>query len=172
MERKRHQYKKSSIPAVQQGHNVRAWASTHGQDQLNLSKMKTIPGGIGLMVVASVALTGRLVSTPSPPLKLIVATASSFPIWDSFNTTIYLANDGGLAKRALPTLRVLTLGASITYGTGSDDKGGNGYRMYLRDQLRYNGHQVNMIGSRQHGSMKDNVRFMLRANVRFQSRCF
>ncbi|KAI9371767.1 SGNH hydrolase-type esterase domain-containing protein [Aspergillus egyptiacus] len=43
-------------------------------------------------------------------------------------------------------LRILPLGASITWGLKSET--GNGYRKYLRDQLRYVGWDVNMVGSK------------------------
>ena len=56
--------------------------------------------------------------------------------------------------RALPTLRILSLGASITWGAGSTD--GNGYRYGLRGALVKNGYTVNMIGSVNHGTMADN----------------
>jgi hypothetical protein len=52
-------------------------------------------------------------------------------------------------------LRVLPLGASITTGYRSEDE--NGYRIYLRKQLRYAGWEVNMVGSRKDGTMKDRV---------------
>ncbi|KAL2133066.1 hypothetical protein VTI74DRAFT_2970 [Chaetomium olivicolor] len=51
-------------------------------------------------------------------------------------------------------LRILPLGASITYGVGSST--GNGYRGPLRDQLTAAGNPVNMVGSRQAGTMRDN----------------
>lgn len=52
-------------------------------------------------------------------------------------------------------LRIMPLGASITYGEGSSD--GNGYRAAVRDQLTGDfGNAVNMVGSRQSGSMHDN----------------
>lgn len=51
-------------------------------------------------------------------------------------------------------LRIQPLGASLTWGTGSES--GNGYRKPLRDQLRFDGWNVNMIGSQRSGSMKDN----------------
>lgn len=54
-------------------------------------------------------------------------------------------------------LRILPLGASITWGMGSESAGGNGYRKYLRDALRYDGWNVNMVGSRSGGTMKDSV---------------
>ena len=57
-------------------------------------------------------------------------------------------------SRALPTLRILPLGASITWGAGSDD--GNGYRYGLRGALVKDGYTVNMIGSVNHGTMADN----------------
>ena len=52
-------------------------------------------------------------------------------------------------------LRIMPLGASITVGYRSDD--GNGYRKWLRQQLRYSGWQVDMVGSLSNGSMHDNV---------------
>ncbi|KAK8085967.1 Integrin alpha N-terminal [Apiospora phragmitis] len=53
-----------------------------------------------------------------------------------------------------PQLRILSLGASIVWGTGSSN--GNGFRKPLRDQLRYWGYDVNMVGSRNNGEFKDN----------------
>ncbi|KAF7589874.1 hypothetical protein BBP40_003586 [Aspergillus hancockii] len=52
------------------------------------------------------------------------------------------------------TLRIMPLGASITYGLKSTD--GNGYRRWLRQQLRSAGWWVNMVGSRPNGTMNDN----------------
>ncbi|KAL3448395.1 SGNH hydrolase-type esterase domain-containing protein [Aspergillus insuetus] len=51
-------------------------------------------------------------------------------------------------------LRVMPLGASITVGYQSSD--GNGYRKPLREQLRYAGWEVDMVGSLTNGTMKDN----------------
>ncbi|TGJ80218.1 hypothetical protein E0Z10_g8531 [Xylaria hypoxylon] len=59
---------------------------------------------------------------------------------------------GGFAKGIW--LRVMPLGASITYGLTSHD--GNGYRKYLRDMIVDYGNDVNMVGSRRNGSMEDN----------------
>ena len=56
-------------------------------------------------------------------------------------------------------LRVMPLGASITVGYMSSD--GNGYRKYLREQLRYAGWGVDMVGSLANGTMNDNVRHPL-----------
>lgn len=53
-------------------------------------------------------------------------------------------------------LRVMPLGASITEGVKSTD--GNGYRKWLRSQLRWKGWNVNMVGSKQNGNMADKVR--------------
>ncbi|KAH6632208.1 SGNH hydrolase-type esterase domain-containing protein [Chaetomium tenue] len=51
-------------------------------------------------------------------------------------------------------LRIMPLGASITYGTASTD--GNGYRSALRNHLISGpGNKVNMVGTRQAGSMRD-----------------
>ncbi|KAI0386789.1 carbohydrate esterase family 3 protein [Hypomontagnella monticulosa] len=54
--------------------------------------------------------------------------------------------------RGLP-LRIMPLGASITYGYGSSDK--NGYRKVLRDMLEQNGNHVNMVGDNPAGGMVD-----------------
>ncbi|KAI2620283.1 carbohydrate esterase family 3 protein [Hypomontagnella submonticulosa] len=50
-------------------------------------------------------------------------------------------------------LRIMPLGASITYGYGSSDK--NGYRKILRDMLEQNGNKVNMVGDNPAGGMVD-----------------
>ncbi|KAK4902064.1 hypothetical protein LTR27_000966 [Elasticomyces elasticus] len=51
-------------------------------------------------------------------------------------------------------LRVMPLGASITQGFRSSD--GNGYRKSLRQQLRWKGWKVNMVGTKSDGNMADN----------------
>ncbi|KAI1350842.1 hypothetical protein F5Y01DRAFT_315312 [Xylaria sp. FL0043] len=54
-------------------------------------------------------------------------------------------------------LRIMPLGASITYGEPSDPASlGRGYRKYIRDWLRSRGWNVNMVGSRTHGQFADN----------------
>jgi hypothetical protein len=67
--------------------------------------------------------------------------------------------NAGIEPRAAGnfTLRILPLGASITEGYKSSD--GNGYRKALRAQLRYDGWQVNMVGSLPTGTMYDKVCF-------------
>ena len=52
-------------------------------------------------------------------------------------------------------LRILPLGASITYGQGSDD--GNGYRNYIRGLLEQRDTVVDMVGNVNAGLMRDNV---------------
>lgn len=52
-------------------------------------------------------------------------------------------------------LRIMPLGASITNGYRSTEH--NGYRDYLRQQLRYKGWDVEMVGSLRNGTMIDNV---------------
>lgn len=56
-------------------------------------------------------------------------------------------------------LRIMPLGASITYGDPHPpDTGGRGYRKYIRDQIRHNGWLVNMVGSQRFGAnFVDNV---------------
>lgn len=51
-------------------------------------------------------------------------------------------------------LRILALGASITWGTDSTD--GNGYREDLRQMIVDAGGLVNFVGSKRHGNMVDN----------------
>ncbi|KAK9590735.1 hypothetical protein V6Z92_003825 [Aspergillus fumigatus] len=51
-------------------------------------------------------------------------------------------------------LRILPLGASITWGYLSST--GNGYRKPLRDKLRFEGWEVDMVGSKSNGDMRDN----------------
>ncbi|KAK3366410.1 SGNH hydrolase-type esterase domain-containing protein [Podospora didyma] len=60
---------------------------------------------------------------------------------------------GQALDRGVP-LRILPLGASITWGQGSSD--GNGYRGVLRTRLTAAGIPADMVGSRQHGTMRDN----------------
>ncbi|EHK97448.1 hypothetical protein M7I_6785 [Glarea lozoyensis 74030] len=50
-------------------------------------------------------------------------------------------------------LRVMPLGASIVEGIASSDS--NGFRKHLRQQLRWKGWKVNMVGSKQNGNMAD-----------------
>lgn len=60
------------------------------------------------------------------------------------------------ARRALGAgvdLRIMPLGASITFGLQSTD--GNGYRQDLRRSLESGGNPVNMVGSRKGGNMTD-----------------
>ncbi|KAI3587324.1 hypothetical protein IWW34DRAFT_875225 [Fusarium oxysporum f. sp. albedinis] len=54
---------------------------------------------------------------------------------------------------AKPALRIMTLGASIVSGVGSST--GNGFRKPLRDQLRYKGWLVDMVGSKQNRNITD-----------------
>jgi lysophospholipase L1-like esterase len=65
-----------------------------------------------------------------------------------------------LLPRAGQWLRIMPLGASITYGQRGDGKttndvSHNGYRKPLRDQLRSRGYNVNMIGCVSSGQMRD-----------------
>jgi len=79
------------------------------------------------------------------------------------NGTDYLESEdaSGLDKRAAKDfyLRILPLGASITQGIKSSDE--NGYRKLLRQQLRWKGWKVNMVGTKNNGNMADNVRRFL-----------
>jgi len=80
------------------------------------------------------------------------------------NLTAVMEQPGSLLiKRASNFwLRVMPLGASITQGVASTD--GNGYRRHLRDKLRFEGWNVNMVGSQATGNMRDRVRIDSREN--------
>ncbi|KAH8668699.1 SGNH hydrolase-type esterase domain-containing protein [Xylariales sp. PMI_506] len=56
-------------------------------------------------------------------------------------------------SRSVPA-RVLALGASITWGYNTRD--GNSFRKPVRDLLQGDGWTVEMVGSKQHGTMSDN----------------
>lgn len=73
------------------------------------------------------------------------------------NLTATVDHTSGLDRRAAKDfyLRVMPLGASITQGYKSSD--GNGYRKWLRSQLRFHGWKVNMVGSERDGTMADSV---------------
>lgn len=94
-------------------------------------------------------------------LLVTLATAELLPVDVVSRSTRLIEgiekSSSALQKRDNGTflLRIMPLGASITLGYGSTDH--NGYRKPLRQQLRYAGWQVNMIGSLRNGTMHDNV---------------
>lgn len=94
---------------------------------------------------------------------------SSFPQFEAIESkypALIGGTDGGNAgedaSRLTPRaakdfyLRVMPLGASIVQGVQSSDN--NGFRKLLRQQLRWKGWKVNMVGTKNNGDMKDNVR--------------
>ncbi len=73
--------------------------------------------------------------------------------------TVALATTSTIGAYALPELRIMPLGDSITKGSMSTDE--NGYRKILRDTLLSNRNgsaapAVDMIGSLRYGDMEDN----------------
>ncbi|KAF2713128.1 carbohydrate esterase family 3 protein [Pleomassaria siparia CBS 279.74] len=77
------------------------------------------------------------------------------PIFNSVNETF---SDVGLNRRQDKTLlRLMPLGASITEGFDHNiaQNVRNGYRKPLREQLRYWGYPVNMVGSKSNGDFAD-----------------
>lgn len=60
---------------------------------------------------------------------------------------------GARAAVAANSIKIMPLGASITYGTRSRD--GNGYRQMLRQRLIAAGFKVDFVGSRRAGTMAD-----------------
>ncbi|KAL3440260.1 SGNH hydrolase-type esterase domain-containing protein [Aspergillus insuetus] len=89
----------------------------------------------------------------------IMQSALSYPLLPVYNVTGHWLNPDD-NKRLTPqqdlevALRVLPLGASITFG--SESTNGNGHRKALREAMRYVGHPVNMVGSQVNGNMRDN----------------
>ncbi|KAJ5971226.1 uncharacterized protein N7479_001144 [Penicillium vulpinum] len=84
----------------------------------------------------------------------LVLLASSAPTFDNMASSD--SHDPALQTRDTKPfpLRILPLGASITMGYKSKD--GNGYRKWLREQLRYVGWKVDMVGTLKSGTMHDN----------------
>ncbi|KAL4964423.1 SGNH/GDSL hydrolase family protein [Aspergillus stella-maris] len=86
---------------------------------------------------------------------LVAQQALAYPLWFTHHPRAIEVEESDFVERAAPRLlRVLPLGASITFGTGSSD--GTGYRKHLRDSMISAGFQVNMVGSRHGGKMEDN----------------
>lgn len=115
-----------------------ATAALVGQAQA-LEKGVDAPSPWGAEYAPDVVEPGTVEGTPKP-MKIFAA--------PTYSSEARLAADFFI--RAMP------LGASITQGVASTD--GNGYRKYFRDQLRFNGWKVNMVGSKQDGTMNDRVR--------------
>ncbi|CEL02278.1 hypothetical protein ASPCAL03450 [Aspergillus calidoustus] len=90
-------------------------------------------------------------------LSLLTPRAASYSLFPPrHSNAVATTNSDSLAARDSKPflLRVMPLGASITVGYQSSD--GNGYRKPLREQLRYAGWGVDMVGSLTNGTMKDN----------------
>ncbi|KAL4902699.1 SGNH hydrolase-type esterase domain-containing protein [Aspergillus multicolor] len=94
------------------------------------------------------------ISTPLGILALLTFLTST----NALAADIAVTQQHEIVPRANTTkpflLRVMPLGASITVGYRSSD--GNGYRKALREQLRYAGWEVDMVGGLANGTMKDN----------------
>lgn len=58
------------------------------------------------------------------------------------------------APAAAANLRIMPVGASVTFGVGSTT--GNSYRKDLRDALVQAGHTVTMVGQQRHGNFDNN----------------
>ncbi|KOC15195.1 hypothetical protein AFLA70_593g000510 [Aspergillus flavus AF70] len=85
-------------------------------------------------------------------LVLSAVSSTAIPLRAGIFTSV---KGGSVTTRAdkVP-LRVLPLGASITWGVNSAS--GNGYRAPLRNKLTSTGWEVDMVGTKQHGNMTDN----------------
>ncbi|CAH0025809.1 unnamed protein product [Clonostachys rhizophaga] len=59
-----------------------------------------------------------------------------------------------IALASAKDLRIMPLGASITFGVGSSQ--GNGYREFLRESLQGAGYKVTYVGSQHNGPMTNN----------------
>ncbi|KAK4177001.1 hypothetical protein QBC36DRAFT_387041 [Triangularia setosa] len=93
------------------------------------------------VIFAGVSDENQTSAAPSSTNSTFLKDSDEEQVIDSFNPPDF-------------ELRILALGASITWGQGSSH--GNGYRKYLRDLLRQAGYKVNMVGFKDHGHMKDN----------------
>lgn len=89
------------------------------------------------------------------PFTLVWALATPDQLLDTRANVISTTSTTSQGDDGKFLLRVLPLGASITFGYKSTD--GNGYRDWIRRQLRYEGWPVEMVGSRRMGTMRDNV---------------
>ncbi|KAI1646275.1 carbohydrate esterase family 3 protein [Daldinia loculata] len=97
-------------------------------------------------------------------LWCVLAFASQITSGLALPTPASQNHNGTLPRDALATrakgfgngvpLRIMPLGASITFGFGSSDN--NGYRKDIRDKIEANGNKVNMVGNNPSGTMKDN----------------
>ncbi|PKY03913.1 SGNH hydrolase [Aspergillus campestris IBT 28561] len=85
-------------------------------------------------------------------LLLLAPSVYSTPVAQPLETPAH--NDTDNATEKPFALRTMPLGASITFGERSTDK--NGYRGWLRKQMRFAGWDVNMVGSVKSGEMEDN----------------
>ncbi|KAI0853119.1 carbohydrate esterase family 3 protein [Daldinia vernicosa] len=89
-----------------------------------------------------------------------IASGLALPMPESSQPNYGLPQRNALTPRAKKgfgngvPLRIMPLGASITFGFGSSDN--NGYRKDLRDKLEAAGNKVNMVGNNPSGTMKDN----------------
>ncbi|KAJ5724730.1 hypothetical protein N7493_006458 [Penicillium malachiteum] len=97
--------------------------------------------------VFCLGLFSPLISAISVPVDHIPNLAS--PINHDITTLHHRSTDNSTFL-----LRLMPLGASITNGYLSTD--GNGYRDWIRQELRYKGWDVEMIGSLRNGTMIDN----------------
>lgn len=95
-------------------------------------------------------LIGDAWNSTYPPYE-----GETVPAYQDFDNGNETESDMDMTRRSAQDffLRVMPLGASITQGLQSTD--GNGYRKWLRSQLRFKGWKVNMVGSKQDGNMAD-----------------
>lgn len=86
------------------------------------------------------------------PMKNILLTLCVTKVQASPSSRIEERDVGADVEKV--ALRLMPLGASITYGEHSST--GNGYRKDLRDLLVSEEYEVDMVGSRKHGDFDDN----------------
>ncbi|KAM7195757.1 family 3 putative carbohydrate esterase [Naviculisporaceae sp. PSN 640] len=99
-----------------------------------------LPGLSAVLLAFSMPLTSHGVAIRNPAVELRQEPAAAVP--------------SGLPVAGNIPLRILPLGASITYGLKSSD--GNGYRAVLRKNLTDLGIPVNFVGNERNGTMRDN----------------
>ncbi|KAJ9319488.1 CAZyme family CE3 [Paecilomyces variotii] len=110
---------------------------------------------------AVASVDGSIVEHTAPTTSLLSpdAIASVYSREESDKSTNNVTNEGRpenvKSQDNKPfTLRIMPLGASITYGFKSTD--GNGYREYFLDMVQSDGWNATMVGNLRHGTMKEN----------------
>ncbi|KAF7563904.1 hypothetical protein G7046_g211 [Stylonectria norvegica] len=110
-------------------------------------------------LVASFSAATGVTSSPAPLAEARAAATladSQSLSMPATSDVVVMGRDTCSGAKTPPkfVMRILPLGASITWGTDSSDN--NGYRENLRDLIMNAGATVNYVGSKQNGNIADN----------------